>query len=213
MTEEGWLAGNNPPPMVWYLEGKASLRKLWFFACSCCRAVWSLIPDERTRHCVAQIERYFDGLATEEELLAAQTEAWAAATNEREIWLWRRWECHDSISRPIELANWSLERQLTIWLATAEHVEVDPDLSGMLQQRQCDLLRHIIGNPFQPYAAPAHWPLTVIQLAEALYEGEDCNFALHDTLLEAGHAELAGHFEEKEHPKGCWAMDMILGKK
>lgn len=36
---------------------------------------------------------------------------------------------------------------------------------------------------------------------------------LHDALLEAGHVGLAEHFRDPEHPKGCWAMDMILGKE
>jgi hypothetical protein len=76
------------------------------------------------------------------------------------------------------------------------------------------VFRHIIGNPFRPYPAPPAWLSTVVQLAESLYAGQDCAFALHDALLEAGHAELAKHFrEEKSHPKGCWAMDLILGKK
>jgi hypothetical protein len=78
---------------------------------------------------------------------------------------------------------------------------------------QADLLRHIFGNPFRPYTAPPSWPSTVVQLAESLYGGQDCAFALHDALLEAGHAELAEHFrEEKSHPKGCWVVDLILGK-
>jgi len=76
------------------------------------------------------------------------------------------------------------------------------------------LLRHIIGNPFRPYAAPDHWPSTVIQLADALYNGHDCTFALHDALLEAGHPELAEHFKEEQlHPKGCWVLDLLLGKE
>jgi hypothetical protein len=41
----------------------------------------------------------------------------------------------------------------------------------------------------------------------------DCTFALHDALLEAGCGELADHFTEPRHPKGCWALDVILGKE
>jgi hypothetical protein len=44
-----------------------------------------------------------------------------------------------------------------------------------------------------------------------MYAGEDRSFALHDALLEAGHAELADHFRAKDHPKGCWVLDLILG--
>jgi len=63
-------------------------------------------------------------------------------------------------------------------------------------------------------AATCEWPWPARgQLAEPLYAAQDCCFALHDALLEAGHAELAEHFRQEQwHPKGCWVMDVILGK-
>lgn len=74
--------------------------------------------------------------------------------------------------------------------------------------------RHISGNPYRPYPVPAHWPSTVVQLAEALRNGEVCLFGLHDALIEAGHPQLAEHFrQEKQHPTGCWVLTMILGNK
>jgi hypothetical protein len=52
-----------------------------------------------------------------------------------------------------------------------------------------------------------------VQLAQTLYDGTDCAFALHDALLESGHSALAEHFQKEHgHPKGCWAVDLILGK-
>lgn len=79
--------------------------------------------------------------------------------------------------------------------------------------KETALLRHIFGNPFRPSPAPETWPATVTQLANALYNGQDCGFALHDALLEAGHPELAEHFRlEQSHPKGCWVVDVVLGK-
>src|SRR5262249_9476656 len=78
---------------------------------------------------------------------------------------------------------------------------------------QSALLAHILGGN-HPSAVPKDgFPITVGQLAEALYSGDDCAFALHDALLETGHTELAEHFAESEHPKGCWALDLILGKQ
>lgn len=77
---------------------------------------------------------------------------------------------------------------------------------------QADLLRHITGNPYRPFEPSASWPSTVTVLANALYNGEDCHYALADALMEAGHVELAEHFQDPGHPKGCWAMDAILGK-
>ena len=53
-----------------------------------------------------------------------------------------------------------------------------------------------------------------MQLALALYQQQDCAFALHDALLDASHTELAEHFrQEEKHPKGCFVVDWILGKK
>jgi hypothetical protein len=43
--------------------------------------------------------------------------------------------------------------------------------------------------------------------------GADATFALHDALLEAGHPDLAAHFQaEQWHPKGCWVVDLLLGR-
>jgi hypothetical protein len=70
-----------------------------------------------------------------------------------------------------------------------------------------------LGNPFKPYPAPAAWPSAVVELAQALYDGAGDRLVLADALEEAGHGELAGHFRSEEwHPKGCWAMDVVLGK-
>lgn len=78
---------------------------------------------------------------------------------------------------------------------------------------QAHLLRHLVGNPWLPLVSPAHWPATIIKLAEAQYEGEDCSMALHDALLEEGKNDFAPHFREGFHPKGCAWLDVILGKE
>lgn len=85
-----------------------------------------------------------------------------------------------------------------------------PEALAAERREQAVLLREIAGNPFRPLMPREPLPLTVAQLAESLYGGEDCAFALHDALLEAGHTELAEHFREGTHPKGCWALDLIL---
>jgi hypothetical protein len=95
---------------------------------------------------------------------------------------------------------------------------LDPTLNAdtvrlVEQSEQSRLVRHIVGNPFLPSTVADQWPPTIIQLADALYNGSDSGFALHDALLEAGHTDLAEHFRQKtSHPKGCWALDVILGK-
>jgi hypothetical protein len=58
-------------------------------------------------------------------------------------------------------------------------------------------LRHIIGNPFRPYAAPASWPCVAVELAQSLYGGAGDRLVLADALEEAGHQELAEHFRPR----------------
>jgi eukaryotic-like serine/threonine-protein kinase len=56
-----------------------------------------------------------------------------------------------------------------------------------------------------------NWPTTVVELARSFEAGEDCAFALHDALTEAGEAEVAEHFRGPwPHPKDCWAVQRIL---
>ncbi len=52
-------------------------------------------------------------------------------------------------------------------------------------------------------------PANVLELAKSLRGGADCAFALHDALLEAGLAELAEHFQFREHPPTCWALNAL----
>jgi hypothetical protein len=86
---------------------------------------------------------------------------------------------------------------------------------------QCDIIRHILGNPFRspPLEVAGNvtyneqrWSSSVLNLAQALEAGEDCAFAMHDALFDGGYQELAEHFTEPEHPVGCWAVDLILEK-
>lgn len=81
------------------------------------------------------------------------------------------------------------------------------------QSTQAELFRHIIGSLFRKPARPGPLPNDVLRLAEALYQGEHCHFALHDALVDAGQPALAEHFREPHHPKGCWALDQLLNKE
>src|SRR5690348_8187215 len=78
MTEAEWDACDDPTPMLEFLRGRVSDRKLRLFACACCRAVWPCLTDERGRIAVEVAERFADGGATAEEMQAAAHGAGAA---------------------------------------------------------------------------------------------------------------------------------------
>jgi hypothetical protein len=81
MTEEQWLAATDPRPIVEALRagGNDNPRKLWLFALACCRRVWPLLTDERSRRAVEVAERYAGGRASEEQLREACSAAMAAS--------------------------------------------------------------------------------------------------------------------------------------
>ena len=100
------------------------------------------------------------------------------------------------------------------WNVTTEARVASPSIVNDFEARaQAGIIRHVIGNPFRPVARPEHLPSASIDLAQALQAGEDVSFALADALEEAGLSGIAQHFrDETDHPRGCWALDLILGK-
>src|SRR5262245_46647158 len=79
MTEAEWLKCSDPRPMLAFLQGKASDRKMQLFACTCCRRIWRLFADERSRSAVEIVERMADTHAMHEELSVARDIANAAS--------------------------------------------------------------------------------------------------------------------------------------
>jgi hypothetical protein len=68
MTEREWVGWcTDPQPMLSFLGGKASGRKLRLFGCACVRRVWHLLSEDHEK-AIEVTERHADGLATEEEM-------------------------------------------------------------------------------------------------------------------------------------------------
>jgi hypothetical protein len=90
---------------------------------------------------------------------------------------------------------------------------VDRDsIEAAEKEAQAALLREIVGNPFRTPTLPKDRPPLVASLARAFYGGKDCRLALAEALKDGGWTELAEHFQQPSHPRGCWALDHILGQ-
>jgi hypothetical protein len=83
---------------------------------------------------------------------------------------------------------------------------------------QCGLVRDLLGNPFRSVSSIALDRIEAVGgLAQSIYEHR--RFAempaLADALEQAGcrETEILTHCrQEKEHARGCWVLDLILGK-
>jgi hypothetical protein len=84
---------------------------------------------------------------------------------------------------------------------------------------KCALIRDIFGNPFRPVTfGPAWRTATVASLAQASYDERafDRLPILADALEDAGctNADILGHCRGGgEHVRGCWVVDLVLGKE
>jgi len=219
MTEAEWLECTDPQKMLEFLRGKASERKLRLFACAFGRAVRDSQhqPGPST---VAVGERYADGLASDQEL-ATELRKWACSPEER-----------GPVAPSAYDGAWGAVDSLTRYERLWRH---DPDSYSCIPadavlRRSALLLRDIFGNPFRPSpplsAAILVWnDGTIRRLAEGIYEerqmpGGTLDTArlavLADALLDAGcdNEELIAHLRgEGPHVRGCWALDLILGKE
>jgi hypothetical protein len=203
-----WLAADTPETLLRLLrERDTSDRKLRLFACACCRRLWHALSESEQAGIVLA-ERLTDEGATADEFLAARQRLQQTTDLEpASVAVFHLLDPVPGIS--VEFA--ACQAALAASLAT-------PGVQAQLRTAeagiQANLLRHIVGNPWRPAASPGVRPSVVVRLAEALYGGADVRNALHDALLDADQPELAAHFRSEEwHPKGCWAIDLILGKK
>lgn len=88
-----------------------------------------------------------------------------------------------------------------------------------LLARMSDALRDIFGNPFRPVTlVPAWLTSDVLALARGIYDDRafDRMPILADALQDAGCAneEMLNHCRDVSlaHVRGCWVVDLLLGK-
>jgi hypothetical protein len=87
---------------------------------------------------------------------------------------------------------------------------------------QCHLLRDLFGNAFNPVNHNSAWPEwndgALVRLAQGIYDDRafDRLPTLANALEDAGCAEpdLLSHLRSPgPHVRGCWAVDLLLGKE
>lgn len=215
MTESEWLACDDPHAMLTFLEGRVSDRKLRLFAVACCRRYWHLLAETPSRQAVLTAERFADGLATPQELQDAQEEAVDAGREGDGRGPVACCHLRPDGSYPVEAARYVAGEMIDV-MDTRQELS-DEEWQAELRA-EAEVLKDIFGNLFRPAVSdPARLSPSAVALARTIYEERafDRMPELADAVEEAGchNPDILGHCRSTgPHVRGCWVVDLILGK-
>lgn len=216
-------------------------RKIRLFICACRRLGWELAttPDERSA--VEAAERFADGQATHVERDAARWKLRFDQPRSRSIRL-DCFQGRPLTNMPQMIAFFACEADnrlgdaafrtaaclVQAWTEAAlgpnAHQRPGSEWGryvAMHRRSVCYFLRDIFGNPFRTISIDSLWVEwndgIVLKLAQALYDeyAFDRLPILADALEEAEctDADILDHCRRPgEHVRGCWVIDLILGR-
>jgi hypothetical protein len=216
MTEAEWLTSTDPLPMLRFLRDRVSDRKLRLYFCGGCRAIWDALVLKPSREAVETAERYADGVASIEDLRRAN--------------YWAEPECLLDLPD----SGWPAAR-LAEYTTSDLLLRVDPDsdhptgfsrwcLGQFENMRRVSwpgkwLIHDLFGNPFRPVAVAPSWLTpTVVSLAAGIYQVRafDRLPILADALQDSGceNDDVLTHCRGPgPYVRGCWVVDLVLGKE
>ncbi len=213
MTEAEWLAATDPTPMLSALTPETCLCKSRLLMVACCRRHFSKVVDQECKEAIEAAERFADG-----------SEQLQTLTRLRER------------LPPSDPDDYGIPRAFpaaAFWITHGEYTQgkqvrflieqvvlLMQDAGGRGEQAaQAALLREIFGNPFRPVAFSADWRTdTAITLARRMYESREFGAMpiLADALQDAGceNDDILSHCRgDGPHVRGCWVVDLVLGKE
>jgi hypothetical protein len=230
MTETEWLTCGFSDPMMAFLRGRPGLsRKRRLLAVACCRRLWKWMPEE-CRPAVEIAERLAEGPVSEEERLAAYVAAGEAYDVADLPEAWAGYCAHRAVERASDYDQpTSWDDDDAAWVAQtaaqpAAWIDRQWDSALLTAERLviAGLIRDIFGNPFRPITVDPSWLTwhdgTIRKLAQGIYDDPafDHLSILADALEEAGcdNADILAHCRQPgPHVRGCWIVDLLLGKE
>jgi hypothetical protein len=209
MTEAEWIECIDANRMIGFLLKSGTSRKLRLFTCACCRLRGAALADEQMLAAVETGERYADRLANDDERRAILETVQGIVEKALTKQDWERVAAAADARDCVEVGS-----QRVTGFERKQQIGRD--------RYECYLLREIFGNPFRPVTMEPAWlewqDGFVPKMAKTIYDGRGFEQMpkLADALEAAGcgNEELLGHFRQpRQHIRGCWAVDLVLGKK
>ena len=219
MNEEEWLSSNSPLKLLMHarrnsptLRTSAGRRKFRLFGVGCTRRIWSALREGAQRGAVEVAEQFADGVG----IWANMWFAWEKALDS-EFGPGRK-PLVDVLYGVCDDETWEAAKVWRVTSGVAFNVARGnkPDV----EKRQiAALARCIFGNPFRSVAFDPAWRTSdVVALARGIYDDRafDRMPILADALQDAGcdNDDILTHCRDTNtpHARGCWVVDLVLGK-
>jgi hypothetical protein len=214
MTEAEWLACEEPRTLWEFVCGKASDRKLRLFSAASFKRLLRALPDPRQQRGVEILEQMAEGTVTANKRRETVTDVRHAIPPDD--WV----DTQPAIDHLHYVALMLYREFVSSSIATHALSATAGLANGDAERKeQAELLRDIFGNPFRLVAFdPAHLTSTAVALASQMYESRDFSAMpiLADALQDAGcdNDDILNHCRDPKqvHVRGCWVVDLVLGK-
>jgi hypothetical protein len=225
MTEAEWFADADPVALAAFAQERLSPRRARLLAVALCRSVGQLLAPDLAA-ALDVVGRYADGAAGAAELERARQTCRVIAVAEYENYT-RSVEHQrggDAAALLRHELGWAVAFAATDPVPVGTIVErvcesFHPSFSDTATARCRSLVREVAGNPFRPANFDPAWRTdTAVPLARHVYESEEFSALpiLADSLQDAGcdSDEVLSHCRDarQDHVRGCWALDLVLGK-
>jgi hypothetical protein len=226
VTEQEWLACLDLHEMLRFLNRgrtvaqKLSIRKGNLFGAACCGHVRHLLKDGRCQQVLATLEQHAD----DPEVVPAGEQDAVLRLSEEEARVLSSGQPDDpSIPAAWAVLNLghgiygSAASQAAVAMSLAAGGSREP--SREIEACLANLVRDIFGNPFRPVSLDSSWfTSTVVSLAAGIYADRafDLLPIMADALQDAGcdNEEVLEHCRGGGvHVRGCWVVDLVLGKE
>jgi hypothetical protein len=194
------------------------------------RCLWSLLQDERSRRAVEMSELFADGQVTQGEMTRASEDAWEVFYDIRDrlgsgwpmeaaaVAMFAAWDPAGWQGTSLGAAYRVVERLHKAHMFHGlPHAHAEAVLTDLVLYT--DIVRDIFGNPFRPVTFSPQWRTdTAIALARQMYDSREFSAMpiLADALQDAGcdNEVILSHCRGPgPHVRGCWVVDLVLGKE
>jgi hypothetical protein len=209
-----WLSESHPRDLLEFVESHIEGRKWRLFMCACGRRCYDAMPGELCRRAVDLSEAYADGQASPDAMIVFADAVYTEIDEDSQLP-----EVFHAGRVAVGVASLGGSHLFEVTIQLIE----DAALAGQREETeyrvQSEMLRDIFGNPFRPVTFSPEWRTdTAASLARTMYESRDFSAMpiLADALQDAGcdNNDILNHCRDTTatHMRGCWVVDLVLGK-